>query len=498
MSLSVRPSRDEFRRLAGESNLIPVHAEILADMATPIGAYLSVVGDRPGFLLESVEGGETVGRYSFIGLDPWEIIQTKGVDPLKEVERLLSRFRVAKDPDLPRFIGGAVGFLGFDTLGYFEPCLGPRLFATDRRASPFPEAAFLIAGKLVVFDNLKRRVRVIVHADLAGGKIDAAYDLAVAEVDRLIKALRSPRPATETSDASVIAGEPATGSSTTETASNMTREEFIDAVRKAKEYIAAGDVFQVVLSQRFHRSCAAKPFDVYRALRAINPSPYLYYLKFPGEQDGGKGFSVAGSSPEVMVRVEDGKITLRPIAGTRPRGANAAEDEANEADLLADAKELAEHIMLVDLGRNDVGRVSAPGTVRVDELMTIERYSHVMHIVSNVTGGLADGKTAYDVIRACFPAGTVSGAPKIRATEIITELEPDARGPYAGAVGYIGFDGNADTAIVLRTVLLEHGSAHVQAGAGIVHDSVPENEYEETKNKARAMLKALEWAEESL
>lgn len=492
MSLTPQPTRDEFRRLAGEANLVPVHAEILADTTTPIAAYMALVGDNPGFLLESVEGGETVGRYSFIGLDPWEVIQTRGADPLAEVERRLKRFRVATLPDLPRFLGGAVGWIGFDALGYFEPCLGPRLLAPSRARAAFPEAAFLLAGKLVVFDNLKRRVRVIVHADLSGRDVDAAYDESVAEVHRLIGVLR--RPAAASSGASSPGPAPSP-----EPESNMTREEFLAAVRKAKEYISAGDIFQVVLSQRFHRPCAAPPFDVYRALRAINPSPYLYYLRFPGPAGGAEGgYAIAGSSPEVMVRVEDGAITLRPIAGTRPRGATPAEDRAYERDLLADEKERAEHIMLVDLGRNDVGRVSAPGTVRVDELMVIERYSHVMHIVSNVTGRLAEGKSAYDVIRACFPAGTVSGAPKIRATEIIAELEPEARGPYAGAVGYIGFDGNADTAIVLRTVLLEGGRAHVQAGAGIVHDSVPESEYEETRNKARGMLKALEWAEESL
>lgn len=485
----VQPGRAEFLRLAEEANLIPVHAEILADTTTPIAAYLALVGDRPGYLLESVEGGETIGRYSFIGFEPWEVIQTSGVDPLREIERRLARYRVASMPDLPRFLGGAVGFLGFDTLGYFEPRLGAKLHAPGRARGGFPEAAFLVAGKLVVFDNLKRRVRVIVHADLEGRDPATTYEAAVAEVRRLINLLRYPRLTTAAVD--LPAPRPAP-----EPEANMTREEFLAAVRKAKEYIASGDIFQVVLSQRFHRPCTAPPFDVYRALRAINPSPYLYYLRFPGPGGGDEGsFSIAGSSPEVMVRVEDGTITLRPIAGTRPRGATPEEDLANERDLLTDTKECAEHIMLVDLGRNDVGRVSAPGTVRVDELKVIERYSHVMHIVSNVTGRLAEGRTAYDVIRACFPAGTVSGAPKIRATEIIAELEPEARGPYAGAVGYIGFDGNADTAIVLRTILLEDGRAHVQAGAGIVFDSVPENEYEETRNKARGMLKALEWAD---
>jgi anthranilate synthase component 1 len=276
-------------------------------------------------------------------------------------------------------------------------------------------------------------------------------------------------------------------------ASNRDRADFVAAVAAAREYIAAGDIFQVVLSQRFERPISAPPFDIYRALRAVNPSPYMYYLHYPGQD-----FTIVGSSPEVMVRVEDRKITLRPIAGTRPRGADEAEDRRLEAELLADEKERAEHIMLVDLGRNDVGRVAMPGTLRVDELMTIERYSHVMHIVSNVTGRLDDARSACDVIRAAFPAGTVSGAPKIRAMEIIAELEPTLRGPYAGAVGYIGWDGNADTAIVLRTVLVKDGMAYVQAGAGIVHDSVPEREFEETENKARAMMRALAWAEAGL
>lgn len=489
MTITVRPTREEFRERALSANLIPVHAEILADLATPISAYLALVGDAPGFLLESVEGGEKVGRYSFIGLDPWEIITTRGEDPLSVIEKRFGHFVSYHDPDLPRFSGGAVGYIGFDALGYFEPCLAPKLLAPERACKNFPEAAFMIAGTIVAFDNLKHRVRVIIQAKIEEGGADKAYDHAVVEIERVIARLRHPdllAAATVTSPAS-----PASEATDGKPMSNMERDDFLNAVRRAREFIAAGDIFQVVLSQRFDRPFHASPFDAYRALRAINPSPYMYYLNFSGAPDGSK-FSLVGSSPEVMVRMEDGKITLRPIAGTRPRGRDEAEDQRLEKELLADAKECAEHIMLVDLGRNDVGRVAVPGTVHVDELMTIERYSHVMHIVSNVTGTLAAGRSAYDVIRACFPAGTVSGAPKIRATEIIAELEPDARGPYAGAVGYIGFDGNADTAIVLRTILIADGVASVQAGAGIVYDSVPENEYEESRNKARAMLSALE------
>jgi anthranilate synthase component 1 len=484
MNLVVRPTFEEFRARAASANVVPVHAEILADTITPISAYLALVGDRPGYLLESAEGGEKLGRYSFIGLDPWEIVATSGQDPLAAIEERLAACRVFKDPLLPRFAGGAVGYIGCDCVRYFEPTLERVFAARPRPGLDLPEAAFMIGGKLAIFDHVKRRVILVVHARIDGAAIEDAYAAARDAIAAMAASLRAVPVIPER-------GGKATGEAPI--ASNRDRADFVAAVAAAKEYIAAGDIFQVVLSQRFERPISAPPFDIYRALRAVNPSPYMYYLHYPGQD-----FTIVGSSPEVMVRVEDRKITLRPIAGTRPRGVDEAEDRRLEAELLADEKERAEHIMLVDLGRNDVGRVAMPGTLRVDELMTIERYSHVMHIVSNVTGRLDDARSACDVIRAAFPAGTVSGAPKIRAMEIIAELEPTLRGPYAGAVGYIGWDGNADTAIVLRTVLVKDGIAYVQAGAGIVHDSVPEREFEETENKARAMMRALAWAEAGL
>jgi anthranilate synthase component I len=487
--MRILPDIDEFRRRAVEAegfDLVPVHAELLADTLTPISAYLRLVGDRPGFLLESVEGGEKVGRYSFLGVDPDEIIVGGSGDPLEEIEKRIGRIRCYHDPALPRFLGGAVGYIGYDCVGAFEPRLGEIFRAHPKPGLALPPAAFLMARNLVVFDHLRRRALVIVNAAIGPDGPDAAYRRATEQIRELVERLRTPLPPPKSRA-------PRTGGA--EVTSNCRREEFIAAVDKAKRYIAAGDAFQVVLSQRFERPVAAAPFDVYRALRVVNPSPYMFYLTFP-DTDGSRAFTIAGSSPEVMVRLESGKITLRPIAGTRPRGTTPEEDVAFEKELLADRKELAEHIMLVDLGRNDVGRVAVPGSVKVDELMCIERYSHVMHIVSNVTGDLAPGASAYDVIRAAFPAGTVSGAPKIRAMEIIHELEPTARVSYAGAVGYIGFDGNSDTAIVLRTVVMQDGVAYVQAGAGIVYDSVPEREFDETVNKARGMMAALEMADE--
>jgi anthranilate synthase component 1 len=490
MTMRIHPDIDEFRRRAVDgkgADLVPVHAELLADTLTPISAYLRLVGDRPGFLLESVEGGEKVGRYSFLGVDPDEIIVGGGGDPLDEIERRIGRIRCYHDAALPRFLGGAVGYIGYDCVDAFEPRLGDLFRSSPKPGLDLPRAAFFIARNLVVFDHLRRRALVIVNASIGADGPDAAYRRATARIGELVDRLRAP------AAPAVMTG--AKRKQAAEVTSNCRRDEFVAAVEKAKSYIAAGDAFQVVLSQRFQRPVSAAPFDVYRALRAVNPSPYMFYLNFPAKENM-RAFTIAGSSPEVMVRLENGRITLRPIAGTRPRGRTPEEDFALEKELLADAKELAEHIMLVDLGRNDVGRVAAPGSVKVDELMCIERYSHVMHIVSNVTGELAKGSDAYDVIRAAFPAGTVSGAPKIRAMEIIHELEPTARVSYAGAVGYIGFDGNSDTAIVLRTIVMQDGIAYVQAGAGIVYDSVPDREFEETVNKARGMMAALEMADE--
>ncbi len=491
--LEIRPSAEEFSARAERHNLVPVYAEILADTLTPISAYLGLVGEAPGFLLESVEGGEKMGRYSFIGLDPWEVVATSGVDPLSEIARRLGPIRCYGDKALPRFVGGAVGFFGYDCIRYFEPCMEKAMAAHPRPALDLPEAAFMLAGKLLIFDHVKRRAIILVNARIGEEGAAAAYESArrdvIALADRLAPAAPAALPPRSSS--------PPPDAGVSEVRSSFTREGFCGAVERAKEYIRAGDIFQVVLSQRFERPTSAAPFDIYRALRAVNPSPYMFFLNYPASAGLG-AFALVGSSPEVMVRLEDGRITLRPIAGTRPRGVSEEEDLRLEKELLADEKERAEHIMLVDLGRNDVGRASRAGTVTVDELMVIERYSHVMHIVSNVTGRLEEGRDACDVIRAAFPAGTVSGSPKIRAMEIIRELEPTARGPYAGAVGYVGFDGNADTAIVLRTILVKDGTAYVQAGAGLVYDSVPEKEYEESVNKARAMMRALEWAEAGL
>lgn len=474
--MNIKPSREDFQDRARDHDLVPLHATILADMVTPISAYRALAADGPAFLLESVEGGENIGRYSFIGIDPSETIFSNGEDPLSRIEKKITPVRQYRDPNLPRFIGGAVGYIGYDCVRYFEEKLSRE---DSRPALDFPEAAFMIAEKLVVFDHLKRCLIIIVNARATD------YEAAAETIRSIAERLRTPAPVN--APVPYLKG---TGAFF-EVRSNTTREDFVTAVRKAQDYIAAGDAFQIVLSQRFEKESSCDPFEIYRALRVINPSPYMYFLNFGS-------FQIVGSSPEVMVRLEDGAITLRPIAGTRPRGADAEEDARLERELLDDAKECAEHIMLVDLGRNDVGRAAEPGTVIVDDLMTIERYSHVMHIVSNVTGKLARGKTVYDLIRATFPAGTVSGAPKVRAMEIIAELEPTKRGPYAGAVGYIGFDGNADTAIVLRTILVQNGRAYVQAGAGIVYDSIPENEFVETENKARGMQKAIEWAEEGL
>jgi len=489
--IKFEPSLDEFKSLSKNYNLIPVYTEVLADTLTPISAYVNIVGDEPGFLLESVEGGEKMGRYSFIGLDSWKILYFSGKDPLLEIENYFSALKPYRNPDLPRFIGGAVGFVGYDCISYFEPKVGKTYKKFPKPSLPLPDAAFIVAGKLLVFDSIKRRLILISNAKVNGDP-ETSYNKAKEELSDLLKKLSYPKNFPVPGSAS-----PPSESQASPIKSSFEREDFISAVKQAKEYILAGDIFQVVLSQRLERNSTATPFEIYRTLRAINPSPYMFYLKFPSHGSF-KSFALVGSSPEVMVRIENKKITLRPIAGTRPRGNTAEKDLALEQELLKDEKECAEHIMLVDLGRNDVGRVSEHGSVHVDELMVIERYSHVMHIVSNVTGELSKNQNAFDVIRSAFPAGTVSGAPKIRAMEIIRELEPTGRGPYAGAAGYIGFEGNADTAIILRTILVCDGKAYVQVGAGIVHDSVPELEYEETMNKARAMIKALDWAEAGL
>ncbi len=474
------PTLEEVKRRAGEGNLVPVYREILADMETPVSAFLKVARGKHSFLLESVEGGERMARYSFIGTEPYRVLRTGpreeagAVDPLRLIEEELSRFRLVPVAGLPRFHGGVVGYLAYETARYFEAVPAP---ASDPLG--LPEAILMFADTLLVFDHLLHRMKVVSHVRL-DGDIEAAYRGAVARIEGLVSRLRQPPPPVRHEwEAAVVPGE---------VRSNLTEEQHRAMVEQARRYIYEGEVIQVVLSQRLWRRTGAHPFDIYRSLRAINPSPYMYYLHLDD-------CYIVGSSPELLVRAEDGWLTYHPLAGTRPRAASDEENARLEAELRADEKERAEHIMLVDLGRNDIGRVSQPGTVQVTQLMDVEHYSHVMHLVSNIVGRLRPECTPYDALRACFPAGTVSGAPKIRAMEIIAGLEPERRGPYAGAVGYFSFSGNMDTAIAIRTMVVKDGVAHVQAGGGIVADSVPETEYQETLHKASALLRAIEQAE---
>jgi anthranilate synthase component 1 len=478
------PSLDEARGFADRGNYCSLYAEVPADLETPVSAYLKVARGRGSFLLESVEGGERLARFSFIGTEPYRVLRSgpgiggdgTNADPLIEIEAELSRFTAVPLPGLPRFTGGAVGYLAYEVARYFEP----RLPLGQHEALGLPEAVFLFTDTLLVFDHLQHKIKVVSHFRL-DGDVEASYRQAAWRIEELVGRLEKPLDRLP-----YRAPESQPEKSAVE--SNMTREEHRAAVLRAKEYIVAGDIIQVVLSQRFQRPTAAHPFDVYRALRTINPSPYMYYLDLGEAQ-------IVGTSPEMLVRVEDGKIDYHPIAGTRRRGATPAEDDALEAELRADEKERAEHVMLLDLGRNDVGRVSEAGSVQVPQVMDVERYSHVMHLVSHVTGRLRKGLTSYDALRACFPAGTVSGAPKIRAMEIIAELERDRRGPYSGAVGYFDLSGNLDTAITIRTIVMKDGVAHIQSGGGIVYDSDPAAEYAETENKAMALVRAIDQAE---
>ncbi|MEP0804892.1 MAG: anthranilate synthase component I [Chloroflexota bacterium] len=462
--------------------------EISADLETPISVYMKLRGETPSFLLESVEGGERIARYSFIGVQPKaqyvirgneiEIkqnyqspITTYSDDPTSFLQREMSRFNFKSQPGAPRFIGGLVGFLGFESVRFFEPTLGSKM----KRAA-IPDGIFLLADTVVAFDHARRSLSLI--ANVLDGDVESANR----KLDEIEARIHAPLPPSQPREIRH-----------SKTRSNMTQGRFEDMVRDAREFIAAGDIFQVVLSQRFTRETNVEPFDVYRAVRRLNPSPYMFFFDF-GMVDGAPLFLV-GSSPEMFVRLEGRTASLRPIAGTRPRGADSTADAALAEELLADPKERAEHVMLVDLGRNDLGRVCEYGTVRVSDFFTIEKYSHVMHIVSHVEGKLRPELTAFDLVRASFPAGTVSGAPKVRALEIISELEPDARGAYAGMVGYFGFDGNMDTCLALRTMVARGNTFSVQAGAGIVADSNPSTEFQETVNKASAMLKAIEIAE---
>ena len=462
------PSPADARALAAGHQLIPVYREVLADMLTPVRAYALLCPPRqPGFLLESVEGGERLARYSFIGHQPrpLELGHGNPLDALAEV----ANEQTAPVKGVPRFHGGAVGYLGYETARHFE-----RLPVAKGAPPPMPESAFLRAEDLAVFDHVTRRLKLltIYRPDRE------EYGDAVARIDAMEKRLEADAVASSTH-----------GKDGAKWESNVTQGQFHAMVDAAREYIIGGDAFQIVPSQRFSKPLGASPFDVYRCLRAINPSPYMFFLALGGDRH------VVGTSPEKLVQVEDRRVETRPLAGTRRRGADPAEDKRLEKELLSDLKERAEHVMLVDLGRNDVGRVATPGSVNVDRLMEVERYSHVMHISSTVSGQLREGKTSLDALRAAFPAGTVTGAPKIRAMEVIAELEPDQRGVYAGSLGYVSFGGNLDMAITLRTVVAAEGRAYVQAGCGVVADSRPEREFEETLEKAGAMFKAIEMAE---
>lgn len=500
------PTLEEFVKLTADGNLVPVSRRLLADFETPLSAYHKIRGQGESFLFESVEGGEHLGRYSFVGCNPRAVIRqdgkqvahfengrlvasytvsrdansedkTKVRDGLAVVERALKRFRPVELPDLPRFTGGAVGFIGYEFIHDVEPVV-PR---PERDDLGTPVMYFLIADELLIFDRVAQTLTVLVNAVIEDGVSAAdAYENATAEIDRLVSLLEQPTqytPVTAPKEIPQIAFE-----------SNVAKEKFFANVSKSKEYITNGDIIQVVGSQRFSATTKASAVDVYRAARTINPSPYMFLLELDG-------FSLVGASPEIHVRCENSKVEIRPIAGTRPRGKTEEADLANEKDLLADPKERAEHVMLVDLARNDIGRVCDFGSVQVKDLMIIERYSHVMHIVSQVEGQLSATHTPYDLMRATFPAGTLSGAPKIRAMQIISEMEGVLRGPYGGCVGYFSFNGNLDCCITIRTALLKDGKAYVQAGGGWVNDSTPEGEFQETVNKAKAMLTAVALAE---
>ncbi len=488
------PSLEDFKRLASQGNLIPIVEEIHFDWETPISAFRKIDDGKFSFLLESAEGGERWGRYSFLGSGSSLLFRSKGEefeilkngevlrkgkekDPLRVLEGMLKNYHPVLHDSLPRFSGGAVGYIHYDVVRSFE-----RLPERLPHGIGLYDCYFMITDTLLVFDNVKQKVKVISNTYSDGQKpLEEIYREVQEKIKNIIAKIQSPAP-TSPKQKSFSPSLPR---------SNFSREDFMKGVERAKEYIKAGDVIQVVLSQRFSTEIHCDPFDIYRALRSINPSPYLFYLKM-GDT------ILLGASPEVMVRLEGREIELRPLAGTRRRGKTPEEDLAMERDLLADEKERAEHIMLVDLGRNDVGRVAEIGSVEVTELMGVERYSHVMHIVSHIRGSLASDRNAFDVFRAAFPAGTVSGSPKIRAMEIIEELEPVRRGPYAGAVGYFSFSGNMDTCITIRSILIKDGKAYIQAGAGIVADSDPEKEYEETLNKAQAIFRAIQQAEEGL
>ena len=466
-----QPTLEKVKGMAGQGNLVPIFRSINADLETPVSAYLKVAQGPYSFLLESVEGGERIGRYSFIGTDPYKVVKTGAkedlgeIDPLLPVQEEMDRYQLVPVEGLPGFHGGAVGYLAYDTVRYFEP----RVPEVTADPVGVPESVFMFCDTLLLFDHVRHDIKVVSHVRL-NGDIDHAYAEATAKIDEMVRRLSQPLdlPPELQSDRTrkLVSGK---------IESNFTPEQYTKIIDKCIEYVYAGDVIQVVNSQRFSRRTEAHPFQIYRSLRSINPSPYMYYLNLDD-------FQIVGAAIETVVTVHGGRAATHPIAGTRPRGATPVEDEANEAELKTSEKQRAEHIMLVDLGRNDIGRVSKPGTVTVTQLMDVEKFSHVMHLVSHVEGDLRPDMTAYDALRSCFPAGTVSGAPKIRAMEIIAEVEGEKRGPYGGAVGYFSYSGDMDTALVLRTGIYKDGVMYVQAGGGIVADSVGEDEYQETRH----------------
>ena len=487
------PTKTEFRKLSKKGNVIPVYCDLLADFETPVSAFVKINKSDYSFLFESVEAQERVGRYSFLGSDPQIVIKSKKnsfeildgrkikrykvkESPLDEIKKIMSQYKFVKVKGTPIFCGGLVGYLGYDMVRFIE-----NIPDNLEDKLNLPDSVLMLADTILIFDNVTKTLKIISNAHIKGNNVDKAYNKAVKKIEEKIKLLKE-----SVSPDRYIRKKKKTNSHVIK--SNFTKKEFKKIVSRAKNYIKKGDIIQVVLSQCFRTKIKTKAFNVYRTLRYVNPSPYMFYLKF-------KDFELVGSSPEILVRLDGEEVEVRPIAGTRPRGKDEKEDERLTKDLLSDPKEKAEHIMLVDLGRNDIGRISKSGTVKVPELMTVEKYSHVIHLVSDCMGRLKKGKDMFDVIKSTFPAGTVSGAPKVRAMEIIEELERERRGPYAGGVIYFSFSGNLDSCITIRTIIIKKGAAYIQAGAGIVADSIPEKEYQETINKAKGMLKAIRLAE---
>ena len=488
------PTEKEFIRLSKKGNLIPVFQELLADFETPVSAFYKIDNSDYSFLFESVEGQEKVGRFSFLGSNPSMVIKSRkntieiiegkkkktykiSGNPLDEIKKIMSGFKFVKIKGIPRFCGGLVGYLGYDIIRFIE-----KLPNDTKDSLRLPDSILMLTDTILIFDHVNKNLKIISNAHIKNNRAKDAYREAVKKIDKIVESLKKDKKSLKILNKNK--------NSTFDIKSNFTKEGFKKIVIKAKDYIKSGDIIQVVLSQRLKIKIKTEPFNIYRTLRHVNPSPYMYYLKF-------KGLKLIGSSPEVMVRLEDDEVELRPIAGTRPRGRDERADISLINDLINDPKEKAEHIMLVDLGRNDIGRVSEYGSVKVKELMVVEKYSHVSHLVSDCTGKLRKGKDMFDLVKSTFPAGTVSGAPKVRAMEIIEELEPDKRGPYAGCVIYFSFSGNLDSCITIRTILIKNKTAYIQAGAGIVADSKPEREFQETLNKAKAMVKAIELAQDS-